>query len=155
MQAASRDHVLDTGPTGKVGHTGTDRSTPEKRCERYVKLEGNSGENIDYGKKGPMDVIVALCIDEGFPSRGHRHNIFNKGFKKMACFTGSHKTYESQTVINYNGSEAEMKEFMQKKVDFGPVPAGATSWSSKTRCEQGDGKIVKTSTITYGFKDGS
>ena len=155
MQAASRDHVLDTGPKGKTGHDGTDRSTPKQRCERYVKVEGNSGENIDYGTKGPMDVIVALCIDDGVPSRGHRHNIFNKGFKKMACFTGSHKTYGSQTVINYNGSAAEMNAFMKQKVDFGPVPDGATSWSTKTSCSQGGGKITKTSTITYEFKDGS
>ena len=113
MQAASRDHVLDTGPKGKIGHNGTNGSTPKKRCEKYVKFEGNSGENIDYGTKGPMDVIVALCIDDGVPSRGHRHNIFNRGFKKMACFTGSHKTYGSQTVINYNGSAAEMNDFMK------------------------------------------
>ena len=32
MQAASRDHVLDTGPKGKTGHNGTNGSTPKKRC---------------------------------------------------------------------------------------------------------------------------
>ena len=71
-------------------------------------MEGMSGENIDYGTKDACGVIVALMIDDGVPSRGHRENIFNKGFKKMACFTGDHKTYGMSTVINYNGSNAQM-----------------------------------------------
>ena len=93
MMAASRDHVMDTGPSGVTSHDGTDGSTPKQRCERYVKVEGMSGENIDYGEKDAINVIIALMIDDGVPSRGHRTNIFNKGFKKMSCFTGDHKQY--------------------------------------------------------------
>ena len=96
---------MDTGPGGVTGHTGTDGSQPKDRCERYIKMEGMSGENIDYGQKSAIDVILSLAIDDGVPDRGHRTNIFNKGFKKMACFTGDHKTYGKQTVINYNGSD--------------------------------------------------
>ena len=94
MMPASRDHVLDTGPTGKTGCDGTDGSNPSDRQSRYVKLEGFSGENIDYGEKEPLDVIMALMIDDGVPGRGHRTNIFNKQFKKMSCFTGDHKVYK-------------------------------------------------------------
>ena len=68
--------MLDTGPGGVTGHTGTDGSQPKDRCERYVKVEGMSGENIDYGEKSPEMVIIALAIDDGVPSRGHRSNIF-------------------------------------------------------------------------------
>ena len=132
MMAASRDHVLDTGPSGLTGHDGTDGSSPSDRCKKYVKLEGSSGENIDYGDKGPQDVIIALMIDDGVPSRGHRTNIFNKAFKKMSCFTGDHKTYGKQTVINYNGTEQDMQAFMSAKVDFGEPPAGCTGWSVST-----------------------
>ena len=106
MMSASRDHVLDTGPTGVTGHSGTNGSSAKERCEKYVKVEGMSGENIDYGSKDPRGVIVALVVDDGVASRGHRHNIFQKSFKSMSCFTGPHKTYECQTVINYNGSAA-------------------------------------------------
>jgi uncharacterized protein YkwD len=65
-----------------------------------------SGENIDYGQKSAQEVIIALMVDDGVESRGHRENIFNKGFKFMGCFTGDHKTYGKSTVINYNGSAA-------------------------------------------------
>ena len=53
MMPASRDHVLDTGPGGVRGHTGTDGTSPADRQKKYVKLEGCSGENIDYGDKVP------------------------------------------------------------------------------------------------------
>ena len=64
-----------------------------------------SGENIDYGKKSPEQVIVALMIDDGVKDRGHRKNIFSKGFKKMGAFTGHHPKYTQSTVIDYNGSD--------------------------------------------------
>ena len=75
---ASKDHVLDTGPSGITSHTGTDGTRPKDRMSKYVKVEGLSGENIDYGDKEPLDVILDLCIDDGVPGRGHRTNIFNK-----------------------------------------------------------------------------
>ena len=49
MRPASRDHVLDTGPEGVTGHTGTDGSSPSDRVAKYTTVEGMSGENIAYG----------------------------------------------------------------------------------------------------------
>jgi len=149
MQPASRDHVLDTGPTGMTGHTGSDGSQPKARCERYVKVEGMSGENIDYGEKDPMNVIISLAIDDGVPSRGHRANIFQKGFKKMSCFTGDHKQYGKQCVINYNGSDAEMKALMEEAADFGADPEGCVGWYEATSCQMAGGKMIKKTTRTY------
>ena len=51
MQQAAKDHVLDMGPEGKTGHTGTDGSQPKDRMSKYGKVEGMSGEHIDYGEK--------------------------------------------------------------------------------------------------------
>ena len=76
LMYASRDHVMDTGPSGLTGHYGTDGSSPSDRMARYVTLEGMSGENIAYGVQGPERTIMSLAIDEGVPSRGHRDNIF-------------------------------------------------------------------------------
>ena len=50
---ASKDHVDDTGPEGITGHTGTDGSSPFDRMERYVTLEGTSGESVAYGTSSP------------------------------------------------------------------------------------------------------
>ena len=111
---ASKDHVLDTGPGGFVGHGGTDGSGPKVRQEKYVKVEGKSGENVGYGSHTPEDVIISLCIDDDVPGRGHRTNIFCKGFKKHSCFTGPHKVFKIMTVLNYNGTRKEMDELMAR-----------------------------------------
>lgn len=86
MVEASKTHVLDTGPSGLTGHTGTDGSRPRDRIQKFVQLEGSSGECIDYGVKSPKEVIIALMVDDGVKNRGHRANIFNKGFKKMSAY---------------------------------------------------------------------
>ena len=155
MMSASRDHVMDTGPGGITGHTGTDGSSPKSRCEKYVKVEGMSGENIDYGEKEPLQVILALAIDDGVPSRGHRTNIWQKGFKKFACFTGDHKQYGKQTVLNYNGSDSEMNDFMNAPVVFPAEPEDHMGYSQGTQVQMGGGKITKVTTRTYNMRDGS
>ena len=53
-------------------------------------MEATSGENIDYGGKEPVEVILALATDDGVPSRGHRTNLFNPAFAKVGIFTGDH-----------------------------------------------------------------
>ena len=73
----------------------------------------------------------------------------------MSCFTGDHKVYKKQTVINYNGTAADMKAFMAQKVDFGEPPAGCTGWSTATQVASSGDKLTKTSTITYKMGDGS
>ena len=98
--------------------------------ERYVLIEGTSAENIDYGACNPMEILLCLCVDDGVPDRGHRTNIFNPVFKKMACFTGDHKVYEKQTVINYNGDISEMDAFMREEAEFGQPPQRCTRWTT-------------------------
>ena len=92
------------GPSGRTGHTGTDGSSAQTRMKRYTELKGMSGENIQYGVNDPEKAIEALIIDDGVPSRGHRTNIFNDGFKSVGINTGDHKVYRVQTVLDYNGS---------------------------------------------------
>ena len=52
-----------------------------------------SGENIDYGVKSPQEVMLALLIDDGVASRGHRTLIFKEGIKTMGSATSSHPKY--------------------------------------------------------------
>ena len=40
LSRAAHDHVLDQGPGGHVGHTGTDKSTFIQRIERHVLVRG-------------------------------------------------------------------------------------------------------------------
>ena len=155
MMAASRDHVLDIGPKGLSGSTGSDGSKFGDRLKKYVKVEGSSGEMITYGEKSGQQVILNFLIDDGVADRGHRSNIFSKKYKKMSCFTGDHKEYKKVTVINYNGSDEPMNTFMAEEVDFGEPPAGWTGSSTNTKVKTVGDQFIKTSTRTYKMEDGS
>ena len=101
MSLAAKDHVQDQGRTRNTGHTGSDRSDPFKRMERYGTWLTTAGENISYGESTGRDIVVALLIDDGVSSRGHRTNIMSKDFSKTGVSVGSHQQYESMCVINY------------------------------------------------------
>ena len=104
LMKACRDHVKDTGPTGATGHTGVDGSNMQIRIGRYMKWERTIGENIMYTSNTPLQVLTDLAIDDGVSSRGHRRNIFNGAFAHVGIYTGPHKTYGRQTVLDYMGS---------------------------------------------------
>ena len=93
LMKAAKDHVLDTGPSGKTGHTGNDGSNMAQRIERYGKWEATAGENIMYFSKAPLQVLIDLAIDDGVSSRGHRVNIFKNDYAYTGMYTGPHKTY--------------------------------------------------------------
>jgi uncharacterized protein YkwD len=58
MWLAAFDHCADMGPTGEIGHTGTDSSTIDDRISRYGTLDSTSGENISYGSNDPLEIVM-------------------------------------------------------------------------------------------------
>jgi len=91
----------DMGPKGKMGHTGSDRSTSSGRLEKYGTWSGTCGENLSYGMDTAIGVIMQLIIDDGISNRNHRQNVFNERYKKGGCGTGPHKVYDIMCCLNY------------------------------------------------------
>ena len=100
---AARDHALDQGPTGATGHTGGDGSTLDERTKRYGRWLETVGENIEYGSATAREVVIALIVDDGVASRGHRTNIFATTFRVMGAACGPHTRYRQLCVIDYAG----------------------------------------------------
>ena len=100
LTRAARDHAVDQGRTGELGHTGSDGSTVTVRVARYGTWQVSINENIDYQ---PMmsgrDVIESLLIDDGVRDRGHRRNIFNPTSRVVGIACGPHPRYTATCVI--------------------------------------------------------
>jgi len=122
---AAKDHVEDIGPKGECGHDGSDGSTPSERIERYVQWDKGCCENIDFGSKNAVDVIMSLIIDDGVDGRGHRENIFTEEIKHGGIYCGTHTQFGTCTVCVYmhdignssSGSKTGAKVVTKGKAD--------------------------------------
>lgn len=101
LSLGARDHVLDSGDRGRMGHEGSDGSEPGDRANRHGEWYGRVGENIVYGGADAREFVIRLLIDDGVAGRGHRKNIFNPDYRVIGVAFGSHSEYRSMCVIAY------------------------------------------------------
>jgi uncharacterized protein YkwD len=101
LSRAARDHVLDQGQRGAIGHAGSNSSTPFERIKRYGRWQKAAGENISYGANTAAAVVRDLIVDDGIPDRGHRTNVFRPDYQMAGVACGYHKTYKIMCVISY------------------------------------------------------
>ena len=101
---AANDHLKDIGSKGILSHEGTDGSSVSDRIERYSEWEGLCVENIEFGGKTAVDIIISLLVDDGFIERPHRKNMFSKEVKYFGIAVGDHKESGVVTIIKYVGS---------------------------------------------------
>jgi uncharacterized protein YkwD len=104
LYKACLDHAKDQCGKGTFSHTGNDGSSFTDRIKRYGTWSGTSGENLVAGYTTGEDMIMALIIDDGVPSRGHRLNIYSSSFKYVGIGTlGTHPTYKNFMALDYAG----------------------------------------------------
>ncbi len=103
MSLAAREHVLREGPKGRLGHYGSDGSSPFDRMNRHGRWLRTAGENLAYGQRNARHIIISLIIDDGVSSRGHRTNIFKKDFQVTGISFGDHRRYGTMCAIAYAG----------------------------------------------------
>ncbi len=107
LSYAARDHVLDQGAQGFVGHVGNDGSQSADRVNRYGTWRKSVGENIAYGYQTAEGNVIGLIVDDGVADRGHRTNLFHQGFRYVGVACGYHQFYELMCVMNYAGEYYE------------------------------------------------
>lgn len=106
MSRAAADHCAEQ-VAGQLGHDGNDRSSPGERISRYGAWSSTWGENISYSQRTARGVVLALIIDDGVRSRGHRKNIFNPKFNYAGAAFGPHGRYRTVCTIDFAGGYAE------------------------------------------------
>jgi len=55
-----------------------------------MSWESTIGENIMYNSMSPLEAVLNLAIDDNYPSRGHRDNIFKTNFYYTGVGTAMH-----------------------------------------------------------------
>ncbi|HUO22195.1 MAG TPA: CAP domain-containing protein [Caulobacteraceae bacterium] len=108
LAGSAEDHVLDQGPSGQIGHTGTDGSILPERIDRRGQWVGLIAEDIGYGYATGREVVRQLIVDDGVADRGHRVNIFNRRLRLMGVACGPHQRYGLMCVIDF-GSDVISK----------------------------------------------
>lgn len=120
LARAARDHVVDTGPTGAVGHRGTDGSNSLQRISRRGSSEGLSGEVAVYGWDAAQDVVVDLLIDDGIRDRSHRRALLRPQYAQAGAACGAHARFRIMCVV-------EMAERFRDADADGPLLARASN----------------------------
>lgn len=86
MDKAAREHATEYAANSAVGHKGSSTDCANKRdyvgCRlaRHGTVTGYTGENIFSGSPQTINgagVVMALILDHGVPSRGHRAAFFD------------------------------------------------------------------------------
>ena len=107
MSLASLDHSKDQAQSGRTGHVGSNGSSPFDRMNRYGKWDVTAGENISYGHKNGLRIVLQLLVDDNVLNRGHRKNILNSQFNVIGVSINTHPVYGFSCVITYAGKYEE------------------------------------------------
>jgi uncharacterized protein YkwD len=107
MSTGAKDHILDLVRTGTTGHRGSDGSLPDQRLARYGNLQGAVAENIAYSAATAREAVLGMIVDDGVPTRGHRLNLFNPGFRAAGVAAGQPSNGVAMCVIDFAGGFVE------------------------------------------------
>lgn len=74
----------------KLGHYGSDHSTPMERIVRFAPNMVTGNENIAgrFPEASPREIVIMLLIDSGISGYGHRYNLLNPQWTHLACYSG-------------------------------------------------------------------
>ncbi|QUD86441.1 CAP domain-containing protein [Phenylobacterium montanum] len=107
LTRAAEAYAGATGPSGRVGHVGPHGETLMQRIRAVGVLPSSAGEVIAYGPDTSEAVVRQLIIDDGVPSRGHRMEIFDPGYRVAGVGCGRHRVYRTMCVVDFAGALAE------------------------------------------------
>ncbi len=100
LALSARDHALEQGRTGGIGHAGRGGSNPFNRMDRYGVWCNEAGEDIAYGAPSARQVVMNLIVDDGIPGRGHRTSLLKPTFGVAGIGVGTHPLYGAVCVID-------------------------------------------------------
>ena len=107
LSTAANSQVTDLMENSALGHYGKDGSDLPTRLKKFGNYGTLTAENITYYAPLAREIVMAMIIDDGVKSRGHRKNIFSSGFKQIGPAFGQGKKGESLCVVIFADSFKE------------------------------------------------
>jgi hypothetical protein len=163
LQAAAKEYVEELDKKGEIVYTNTAESVA-KRLLKQGKLIGNYGENVVFFAEEAIDIVLEVIIDDGYPGRGHRKNIFSPKFKEFGCYTGEHSASNMMTCMEFitcilkedepNPFKEKVDEFMKEEVAI-ETPPGAIGHKIEKKFHVEGLRATKIIVKTYKMDDGS
>jgi uncharacterized protein YkwD len=96
--------VADQGPSGRLGHVGSDGSTLRQRLQEAGLWAMAMEEDISYGEADPQEVVRQLIVDDGVPDRGHRLAVFDPHMSVAGVACGPHAAWRWMCVVDFAGA---------------------------------------------------
>ncbi|CAG9323476.1 unnamed protein product [Blepharisma stoltei] len=120
LAKAAQAHCNDSGSLGIIGHVGSMENNLQDRVEYFGRWSGSVAEALDYTSVDGFEVVCAFLIDDGLPTRPHRHALLNPDFHKVGIGSGPHSEYKTTSSIIFAGDFHDSAES-----DSVEVPGGA------------------------------
>ena len=119
IQLAAEIHCKDIGITGDNSHKGQNGSKLNNRIENFGDFKGKSAENLIFNYFHPIEIVLQQLIDDGFPDRERRNNIFNPDFKFIGIMCGEHGVFKHCCVVvfceEFLDSEEKIGKYFRPK----------------------------------------
>lgn len=114
----AKEMVAWQGAKGTTGHKrGNGKTYSEEKDWLNHGLEC-AGENLHYGSDDLKQIVIDLIIDDGVPTRGHRHNIYNANFTDIGVALGEHHSpYNVMCTQDFGCSDSGQEVDQGKKAD--------------------------------------
>lgn len=101
LSAEAKDHAIDSGKSGKMGHFTSDNKSYAVRMQKFKGVYGSTAENCDYGYKDPLAIVIHLLVDEGQASVDHRKTLLDKNLKYVGVSIQAHKKEKWTCVMDF------------------------------------------------------
>lgn len=99
--------VKEQGAAGSWGHDDPSGRTIIERIKRVLDVTRATGdryyygENIAYGYPTARVIVVEYIVDDSWPERGHRVDMFNPLFVNVGTACGAHKGFRQMCVQDF------------------------------------------------------
>eukprot|EP01079_Euglenida_sp_SAG-EU17-18_P012727 gene12727-2330_t len=144
---SARAHCADTGPSGTVGHAGSDGSRPADRMAQVGQWFGRCAEAIAYGNHAcAMHFVLELLVDDGVADRGHRQTLLDPDFRFFGAAVGPHQAHRLMCVQEFAVDYYEDVHSVSRAPQQSPASPSATQPWQQPWMPQ-DGSRLATASI--------